>query len=93
LGSIDVPPKRIHIAAMPVTLTIKNVPEPVAEALRQRAAANHRSLNGELLALVTREVKAPYDNGLDALRAEIQKLGLKTPSESAAMVREDRDTR
>ncbi len=35
-------------------LSIKNVPEPVVERLRQRAAANHRSLQGELMALVCR---------------------------------------
>jgi hypothetical protein len=34
---------------MPVTLTIKAVPDAVAEALRQRAQANHRSLQRELL--------------------------------------------
>lgn len=33
-------------------LSIKNVPEPVVEKLRKRAAANHRSLQGELMALV-----------------------------------------
>ncbi len=41
----------IHIRAMP-NLSIKNVPEPVVEKLRRRAAANHRSLQGELMALV-----------------------------------------
>jgi plasmid stability protein len=34
-------------------LSIKDVPEAVAEALRRRAARNHRSLQGELLRLVT----------------------------------------
>ena len=33
-------------------LSIKDVPEHVAEALRQRAARNHRSLQGELMAIV-----------------------------------------
>jgi plasmid stability protein len=33
-------------------LSIKDVPEPVAAALRLRAARNHRSLQGELMALV-----------------------------------------
>ena len=33
-------------------LSIKDVPEEIAEALRQRAARNHRSLQGELLAIV-----------------------------------------
>lgn len=34
------------------TLSIKDVPEEVAEALRQRARRHHRSLQGELMALV-----------------------------------------
>jgi len=34
------------------TLSIKDVPEQWAEALRQRAARNHRSLQGELMALI-----------------------------------------
>ena len=33
-------------------LSIKNVPDEVVEKLRQRAAGNHRSLQGELMALV-----------------------------------------
>lgn len=35
-------------------LSIKDVPEQLAEALRQRAARNHRSLQGELMAIVER---------------------------------------
>lgn len=34
-------------------LSIKDVPEELAEALRQRAASNHRSLQGELMAIIT----------------------------------------
>ena len=37
---------------MPVTLTIKQVPERIAEKLRLRAAASHRSLQGELMAIL-----------------------------------------
>ncbi len=37
-------------------LSIKDVPEAVAEKLRQRAARNHRSLQGELMALITQAV-------------------------------------
>ncbi|AEG91233.1 FitA-like ribbon-helix-helix domain-containing protein [Ramlibacter tataouinensis] len=37
-------------------LSIKDVPEAWAEALRQRAARNHRSLQGELMALVEQAV-------------------------------------
>lgn len=35
-------------------LSIKDVPEAWAEALRQRAARNHRSLQGELMAILER---------------------------------------
>lgn len=39
---------------MAVNLSIKDVPEAVAERLRRRAARNHRSLQGELMAIVER---------------------------------------
>lgn len=38
-------------------LSIKNVPEEVVEKLRQRAALHHRSLQGELMALVCAAVE------------------------------------
>lgn len=37
---------------MAVNLSIKDVPDDVAERLRRRAARNHRSLQGELMAIV-----------------------------------------
>lgn len=40
-------------------LSIKDVPEQWAEALRQRAARNHRSLQGELMSLIERAVIEP----------------------------------
>ncbi len=44
---------------MPVTLTIKQVPDRLADGLRRRAAANRRSQQQELLVLLERAV----DNG------------------------------
>ena len=44
---------------MPVTLTIKQVPGRLAERLRARAAANHRSLQGELMAMLETALEAP----------------------------------
>ena len=41
-------------------LSIKDVPEEVAEALRQRALRNHRSLQGELMAIVTEAAQAGH---------------------------------
>ncbi|THF63079.1 Arc family DNA-binding protein [Pseudothauera nasutitermitis] len=40
-------------------LSIKNVPEALAERLRQRAMLNHRSLQGELMAIIEQAVEAP----------------------------------
>lgn len=37
-------------------LSVKDVPEVWAEALRQRAARNHRSLQGELMAILENAV-------------------------------------
>lgn len=44
-------------------LSIKNVPAEVVEKLRQRAAANHRSLQGELMALVCRAAESAHGKG------------------------------
>ena len=43
---------------MPVDLSIKLVPDDVAEKLRQRAKQNHRSLQGELRAILDEAVGA-----------------------------------
>ena len=40
-------------------LSIKDVPETLAEKLRQRAARNHRSLQGELMALLDAAANEP----------------------------------
>jgi plasmid stability protein len=37
---------------MPVNLSIKSVPDEIAARLRARAAANHRSLQRELMAII-----------------------------------------
>ena len=62
-------------------LSIKNVPEPVVERLRQRAAANHRSLQGELMALVCRVAKEGVEGALEEDSARFQADAL-APTES-----------
>lgn len=42
---------------MSVTLTIKNVPDELAAALRAQAARNHRSLQGELMSVLESVVR------------------------------------
>jgi plasmid stability protein len=76
---------------MPVTLSVKNVPNDVARRLKARAARNHRSLQGELRSILEEAARATTVVELVALA---RRLGLKGPAgESAAMVREDRDGR
>lgn len=82
---------QIHNGAMAVTLSVKNVPGKLAERLRQRAARNHRSLQGELMAIL--EEAAEPSLSVDELADIVKKLGLKGPSESTAMIRADRDGR
>lgn len=77
---------------MPVTLTIKNVPDDMAERLRKRAKQNHRSLQGELMAILEDAALGPQPLTVRQVRALNQALGLKSES-SVQMIREMRDTR
>jgi plasmid stability protein len=45
---------------MPVNLSIKNVPDALAEALRARAERNHRSLQGELMHIIQTAMAAEH---------------------------------
>jgi plasmid stability protein len=78
---------------MPVNLSIKNTPDAVVERLRARAARHHRSLQGELLAIVEAAVSTAPLLTPDDVLAEVRALGLATPAEAAAIVRADRDRR
>jgi plasmid stability protein len=49
-------------------LSIKDVPEAWAETLRQRALRNHRSLQGELMAIIEQAVVAEADASTTPLR-------------------------
>jgi plasmid stability protein len=73
-----------------VTLSIKNVPEELAQRLKERAARNHRSLQGELMAILE-AVEPPPRRSIKDIYAMVKESGVKTPSESARMIREDRD--
>ncbi len=50
------------------TLSIKDVPDDWADALRQRAARNHRSLQGELTAILEAAVQAATDGPASSRR-------------------------
>ena len=82
-----------QIGAITVNLSIKNVPDAVVENLRARAARNHRSLQGELLAIVEAAVRDEPQESLDDVLAEIRSLNLRSQNESAEIVRALRDGR
>lgn len=77
---------------MGVNLSIKNVPEDKVELLKQRAKSNHRSLQGELMAIIDEAANRPQRTiTIEELIERGRRAGLSTPSESVRMIREDRD--
>lgn len=92
---------------MSINLSIKGVPEPLAERLRQRAERNHRSLQGELMAIVEQAVAAqqPQSRSAGIRRAHktIEQIALEHRAlyprpfadvpRAVDLVREDRDAR
>ncbi len=77
---------------MPVNLSIKNAPDDVVVKLKARAARNHRSLQGELMAIVTAAAEEPYATLAD-IRDSVRGLKLSARSELAEIVRQMRDER
>ena len=77
---------------MAVSLSIKNVSEDLADALRERAARHHWSLQGELLHILETAVR-PRPFQASALWRQIQALEFTTPDDARRFIREDRDTR
>jgi hypothetical protein len=67
---------------MSVTLTIKQVPDRVADRLRVRAAASHRSLQGELMAILEEAVTqaAPQARQIDPPAYVVKTASPKTPA-------------
>lgn len=78
---------------MSVNLSIKNAPDEVVRRLRRRAERNHRSLQGELLAIIEDAARSEQELSPAGVLAEVRRLGLRTSASSAAIVRADRDRR
>jgi len=78
---------------MSVNLSIKNVPMQLAKRLRLRAARHRRSIQGELMVILEESLTAGERLSADEVLRKTRKLGLRTRSESAAMIRGDRDAR
>ena len=78
---------------MPVNLSIKGVPDHIAQQLRRRASKHHRSLQGELLAILEESVQDGQILEPAELLAAVRGSGLSMPEESAKFIRNDRDAR
>jgi plasmid stability protein len=78
---------------MPVNLSIKNAPDRVVQRLRKRAERHHRSLQGELLAIIEAAVREDDVVSPTEILTEVRQLGVRTPSEAADLVRAARDGR
>lgn len=75
---------------MPVNLSIKNAPDDIVERLRTRAAAHHRSLQGELMAIIEAAVSPEPLTPMQILERARQ-LGLQSSESSVDIIRADRD--
>jgi plasmid stability protein len=89
---------------MPVNLSVKNVPDPLAERLRARAERNRRSLQRELLSILEAAadersapspvVPAPeHALTIEEVAARSRKLFPKGTRSSVAYIRALRDSR
>lgn len=76
---------------MAVNLSIKNAPDEVVRLLKERATRHHRSLQGEMLAILEEAVQPPRLLAPSDVLAEVRRLGLRTPDESRRIVRAARD--
>jgi plasmid stability protein len=73
-------------------VSIKNVPEEIMESLRTQAKRHHRSLQGELIAILEEAVQ-PKRLTVADVHLMIVESGIETQRESVQMIREDRDAR
>jgi plasmid stability protein len=73
-------------------ISIKNVPEDKVARLKLRAKRNHRSLQGELLAMIDEAIEeVPRKLSIDEIVTKVSRLGLKRRDEAVTLIRRDRD--
>ncbi|MBI4198786.1 MAG: Arc family DNA-binding protein [Chloroflexi bacterium] len=77
---------------MPVNLSVKNVPDELVDKVKERAKRHHRSLQGEMMAILE-EAVGPRKLSLDEAENRLQALAFETGDDSTAWVRELRDAR
>ena len=76
---------------MSVDMMIRGIPDRVAAELRRRAEEHRRSPESEALEVLKATVARRARLTPARFVAEIRAMGIHSPAESAAMIREDRD--
>jgi plasmid stability protein len=74
-----------------VDIAIKGLSDAMASRLQQRAAEHSRSAEEEARAILEAGLAAERPRTLKELHEKVRALGLRTPSDSVAILREDRD--
>jgi plasmid stability protein len=77
---------------MPINVSLKNVPDEIAEKLKKRAKRNHRSLQGELMSILEQVTENP-EMTIEEVDKRLRELNLKTADDSTRWIREMRDAR
>jgi plasmid stability protein len=80
------------VFVVPTNVSVKNVPDEIMEKLRRRAKLHHRSIQGELMAILE-EATSPTKLSLDQAEIRFRALGFSTEDDSTSWVRELRDAR
>ena len=75
---------------MAVNLSIRDVPDDWAKKLKERAKRNHRSQQGELIAILEEAIQ-PGRLRIEEVHKKIQHMNFSTPDESTQWIREARD--
>ena len=71
-------------------LSIRNLPDDVYEALKNMAAANHRSMQEQVRCLIEREARLTKGSGLETARAWRLRLAGRSLGDTVEDVRQDR---
>jgi plasmid stability protein len=71
-------------------LAIRNLPDEVVQRLEERARRHHRALEQEVLVILEQAARASTRLAPDQVLDRLRRLGLSTPGDATAMIREDR---
>jgi plasmid stability protein len=74
---------RNRMGTVMASITLKNIPEALHQNLREQAARHHRSIHGEILAILEAYVRPPQKSA-EQILAEIQELHARMPNVWAA---------